>query len=190
MDPYSVLKTLHVLSATAWVGGGLLGTALGFMALRSRSDEALLDTMAQLAWSARRIFVPASFATLAFGLGMTWLGGLWLEVWVLIGLGGIACVIALGIVVLGPRIERLLALRADGRSADAVSIARQVLLAASFDGTVLVLIMVDMVVKPTLGDWPILAGMAAVTILAGVVLLPRALAAPAPTQHAFPEHER
>lgn len=186
MDLFSVLKTLHVLSATAWVGGGLLGTALGMMAARSRSDEQLLDTIAQLKWCAQRIFVPASLATLAFGLGMTWLGDLWLDLWVLIGLGGIAAVIVLGATVLGPRIERILALRAAGRSADAVRLARQVLLAASFDGTILVLVVIDMVLKPTLDDWPILAGLGAIALVAVLVLVPRALAAPSP--HALEEH--
>ena len=187
MELYSILKMLHVLSATAWVGGGLVGTALGLMAARSRTDEALLDTIAQLEWSARRVFVPASFATLAFGLGMTWLGGLWLDAWVLVGLGGIAAVIALGAGVLGPRIERILALRAAGQSGDAVRLARQVLLAASFDGTILVLVVVDMVLKPALGDWPILAGMGGVAIVAALVLMPRALRAPIPSSHSIQE---
>ena len=176
MDPYSLLKTLHVLSATAWVGGGLMGIALGFTAARSRSDEALLDTMAQLEWCARRIFVPCSFATLGFGLGMTWLGNLWLDAWIVVGLVGIAAVIAMGIVVLGPRIDRLLALRAAGRTLDAVRLARQVLLAASLDGVLLVLIVIDMVLKPASDDWPVLVAMLAIALIAALLLLPRALA--------------
>jgi hypothetical protein len=105
---------------------------------------------------------------------------------VLIGLCGIAAVIVLGATVLGPRIERILALRAAGRSADAVRLARQVLLAASFDGTILVLVVIDMVLKPTLDDWPILAGLGAIALVAVLVLVPRALAAPSP--HALEEH--
>ena len=89
MDLYTLLKTLHVLSAIAWVGGGLLGSTLAIRAAR-RGDDMLLAAMAQLAWCADHVFVPAAVATLAFGLGMTWLGGLWLETWILIGLGGIA----------------------------------------------------------------------------------------------------
>jgi hypothetical protein len=184
MDLYTVLKTLHVLSSTAWVGGGLVATALGFAAARKSTHEGLLDTIAQLQWCAQHVFVPASFATLAFGLGMTWLGGLWLETWVLLGLAGIALTIALGLGVLGPRIDRIIELRKTGESAEAVRLARQVLLAASFDGAILVLVVIDMVLKPALGDWPVLAGMGAVALIAALALLPRALIPSSPT---FPE---
>ena len=180
MDLYTILKTLHILSATIWVGGGLLGAALGLIAARSRTDDALLDTIAQLEWSAQHVFVPASVATLVCGLGMTWLGGLWLEPWVLVGFGMIAATIAFGATVLGPRIDRILALRKAGQTDDAVRLARQVLFAASLDGTVLVLATADMVLKPGAGDWPLLAGMAAIALIAGLFLLPRAFATPLP----------
>ena len=56
--------------------------------------------------------------------------------------------------------------------------ARQVLIAASLDGILLVLVVVDMVLKPAISDWPILTGMVSIAIIAAVALLPRALATP------------
>jgi hypothetical protein len=185
MDLYSIVKTLHVLSAIVWVGGGMLMLTLGLRAARSRSDAALLATMAQMGFCGPRIFMPASLATLGFGLAMTWLGNLWLEAWVLVGLGGIAILIVLGATALGPRIGRVLALEAKGRGDEAVLLARQVLLAASFDGTLLVLVVIDMVLKPAFADWPLLAGLAAVALVSALVFMPRALAPAMRVHHAL-----
>jgi uncharacterized membrane protein len=185
VDLFPILKTLHVLSAIVWVGGGLLAVTLGFRAARGSSSEALLAAMAQMGFCGGRIFMPASLATLVFGLGMTWVGNLWLDVWVLIGLGGIGVLIVLGATVLGPRIGHVLALHAEGKTDEAVRLARKVLLAACFDGTLLVVIVIDMVLKPTLGEWPILAAFAAVALASALVFMPRALAPVMRAHHAL-----
>jgi uncharacterized membrane protein len=178
IDLYSIIKALHVLSATVWVGGGLFGAALGLRAARSDSDEALFATMGQLAWCGGRIFVPAALATLASGLGMTWLGNLWLDAWVLIGLCGVAATMVLGMAVEGPILDRALRMHARGQTAVAARHVRRVLVAARFEVTLLVLVVVDMVLKPSFVDWPILAGMAAAALVTAGFSTPRALTAP------------
>jgi uncharacterized membrane protein len=175
MDLYILFKTLHVLSAVVWVGGASLGVALGLRAARSADDD-LLRVMNQLKWCADRVFVPASMATLISGLIMTWLGGLWLETWVLIALAGIASTMAIGIGVLGPRIERALKLQADGESGVATEVARRALWAGSFDLSLLLIVVVDMVVKPSSQDLPVLTIFAALVVVSAAILLPRALA--------------
>jgi len=178
VDLYSAIKTLHVLSAITWVGGGLLSSVLGFRATRSGSDEALLGILEQFGWCGPRVFVPASMATLIFGIGMTWLGALWSEVWILVALGGIATAVAIGAGVLGRWAERVRTLQAAGKTEAAVILARRLLLAAAFDRTLVVLVTVDMVLKPSLANWPVLSGLAAIAMVSGLYFLPRALAAP------------
>lgn len=175
MDLYTLFKSLHVVAAVAWVGGASLGMALGLQAARSADDD-LFGALRQLKWCAERIFVPASMATLAFGLAMTWLANLWLELWVLIAFLGIAVTMTIGMAILGPRIEHALELYAEGETRAAAEIARRVLWAGGFDLTLLLIIVVDMVVRPNASDVPVLLTFAGLVLAAGFVFLPRALA--------------
>lgn len=172
MDWYTILKFLHVASAVTWVGGALLMVILGARATRAGSDAEIVAVVRQVAWAAERIFMPASIATLILGLIVAWIGGLWSNLWVILGLVGVAITIGLGIGVLTPRIKKVEASFASGGvAADAVPGAREVLTLAKFDIVLLFTIVADMVLKPSYADWPVLAIMAVVLIAAGAAFL-------------------
>jgi hypothetical protein len=173
MDWYAIFKFLHVASAVIWIGGGLTMVLLGVKADRAKNDTELVGVVRQVAWAAERIFVPASISTLVFGLLTTWLGSLWSELWVILGLVGIVATLFIGIVILTPRAKKAGA--EPGVTPLAVSVSREILTIAKFDMTMLLVIIADMVIKPSVSDWGWLVAFAVVIVSAGALWLPPAL---------------
>jgi uncharacterized membrane protein len=175
MDAYLLFKFLHVFSAVAWVGGGLCLTALGAFA-SSRKDEAeMMRVVDSVAFMANRWFMPASLLTLLFGLIAAWLGGLFSQLWVIIGLIGYAMAFATGAGVLGPTSEKIKKLKAEGRASEAFPLGRRLLETAKFDYVVMFIVIADMVLKPGVGDVVTLAAMALILVAGAVTFLGRAL---------------
>jgi uncharacterized membrane protein len=164
MDVYLIFKLLHVLSAVAWVGGGLCLMVLGLFA-SSRDDAEMLRVIESVAFMGNRWFMPASLLTVIFGAIATFFGPGFGELWILLGLAGFAAAFVTGTFVFKPQSDELVALIAEGRQAEAVSIGRRLLNVAKFDYTVMFLVISDMVLKPGLHDVPVLAFMA--VVLAG-----------------------
>jgi uncharacterized membrane protein len=175
MDWYVLLKTLHVTAAVLWVGGGFLGLMLGVQAERSRDTGQLIAVVGQLGWCADRVFVPAGIGTLITGIATTWVGGLWSESWVWLGLAGIATTIGMGMGVLGPRVASAVALAKAGELDRAASMVRKVLALARFDAVMLLAVVAVMVLKPSFTDWPVLTLIGTAIAAVGALSLPRAL---------------
>ena len=172
MDAYLVFKFLHVFAAVAWVGGGLCLTVLGALAA-SRNDEAeMMHVVDSVAFMANRWFMPASLLTLIFGLIAAWLGGLFTQLWVILGLTGFAMAFATGAGILGPTAEKIKKLKAEGRVSEALPLGRRVLQTAKFDYVVMFVVIADMVLKPGLGDLATLVVLALI-LLGGAVLFLR-----------------
>jgi uncharacterized membrane protein len=148
---YLAFKTVHVLAAVLWVGGGTLLTVLAITAERDLDPARLLGVARQAEWAAR-IFIPSSFTVLAMGIAMTMNGDLdWGQFWLVFGLIAWAISTAIGVGFLTPRIKQLNELIQErGERDPAVQAAVQpVLLAARIDIALLLLIVIDMTVKPS-----------------------------------------
>lgn len=172
MDWYALFKFLHVAAAVIWIGGAFVMIVLGARADRAKNDAEIVAVVRQIAWAAERIYVPASVATLIFGLVAAWLGNLWGNLWVILGLVGVAATIALGVAVLTPRAKKVEATyAASGVTPSAVAICRDILTIARFDTVLLFTVVADMVLKPEMGDWVVLAVMAVVIVAAAAVWL-------------------
>ena len=168
MDWYLILKLLHVASVVIWIGGAFVMVMLGVRATGSADDRVIVDVVRQVAWAADRIYVPASISTLVFGLLLAWYASVWANLWVILGLIGVASTVGLGILVLTPLTKRVdLRFAAAGASPDVVATCRETLTIAKFDLVLLFTIIADMVLKPEPTDWPILAVMALVLLAAG-----------------------
>jgi uncharacterized membrane protein len=88
MDLEPWLHFGHVLGAIGWVGGALV---LGILASRARSSgepQAVREFVKTLEYLGARLFFPAFFATLIFGVWLVLIeaGGDFLQVWVALGL--------------------------------------------------------------------------------------------------------
>jgi hypothetical protein len=170
MDWYSIVKFLHIVSATLWVGGGFVLFLLGVLAERAGNIEDKLLAMRASGQLGGKFFAPMSMLTLIFGLVMCgfWIG--FAELWVVIGLAGYATTFSIGMFVFKPTGERMGAMVAkDGVTPSVLAIGQRMMRWARLDYAVMLVIIADMVMKPTLHDIGILAGMA-VVIAAGATL--------------------
>ncbi|MDX8519077.1 DUF2269 family protein [Mesorhizobium dulcispinae] len=170
MDWYTIVKFLHVVSAILWVGGGFVLFLLGVLADRAGNIEDKLQAMRASGELGGRFFAPMSMLTLIFGLVMC---GFWVgfsELWVIIGLAGYATTFSIGMLVFKPTGERIGAMIAkDGVTPAVLAIGQRMMRWARLDYAVMLAIIADMVLKPTLNDIAVLAGMALV-IAAGAAL--------------------
>ncbi|PBB26463.1 MULTISPECIES: DUF2269 family protein [unclassified Mesorhizobium] len=170
MDWYSIVKFLHVTSAILWVGGGFVLFLLGVLAERAGNIEDKLQAIRASGQLGGRFFAPMSMLTLIFGLIMC---GFWVgfsDLWIIIGLAGYATTFSIGMLIFKPTGERMGAMIAnEGITPAVLAIGQRMMSAARFDYAVMLVIVADMVLKPTTHDIGILAGMALV-MAAGAIL--------------------
>ncbi|MCA0276734.1 MAG: DUF2269 domain-containing protein [Proteobacteria bacterium] len=159
MDFYSVVKFMHVVAAVLWVGGGFALMLLAVRADRAGDTEGMLQVMRSVGELGNRLFMPASLVTLLLGLAMCWF---WVG-WIIIGLAGYAATFLIGTLVFKPTADRMSALIArDGVTPAVLEQGRRILKVARFDYAVMLVIVADMVLKPTPSDVSVLATMAMV----------------------------
>jgi uncharacterized membrane protein len=148
---YFVFKAIHVTFAVIWIGGGMLLTILGLTAER-RNDPAELAAVArQAALVGQKVFSPAAVIVFLAGLGMMINGSLdWNQFWVSFGLLGFLSSFVVGIAFLAPQSKRAAALiESDGVASPAAQAAiAKILVIARYDIAVLLLVVLDMVLKP------------------------------------------
>jgi len=136
MDLYAVFKFLHILTAVAWVGGGVTLLVGSVLAQRAEGDAALFRFLDLMNLLGKTWFVPASFLTVVFGAIAATFGGMWGEFWVLLGLAGFASTFFTGLLILEPTGRRLGGLIAEGREAEALAQGRRLMQVGRFDYTV------------------------------------------------------
>ena len=170
MDWYSIVKFYHVICALLWVGGGFALMLLALRAERANNIEGMLQSMRATGELGNRFFAPMSMLTLAFGLIMC---GFWVgfsDLWIVIGLVGYATTFSIGMLVFKPTGERMGAMiAAEGVTPAVLAVGQRMMGWARLDYVVMLVIVADMVLKPTLRDVGILAGMALV-VAAGAAL--------------------
>lgn len=163
MDFYSVVKFLHVVAAIVWVGGGFALMLLAVRADRAGDTHGMLQVMRSVGELGNRLFMPASLVTLLLGLVMCWFWVGFADLWIMIGLAGYAATFLIGTLVFKPTADRMAALIArDGVTPAVLDNGRRILKVARFDYAVMLVIVADMVLKPTPSDMPVLLAMAAV----------------------------
>jgi hypothetical protein len=149
---YKTLMAVHVLMAVTWVGGGLMLTMQAEKAKRSRDNQEFVKVAMSAEFWATRVFIPSAFILLACGLGMVFDGHIgFSKPFVDIGLTGWILSFAIGTGFLGPqggKVGKLVA--AGGGAVDEAILARvnRILVVARVDLVILLLIVVNMVVKP------------------------------------------
>jgi uncharacterized membrane protein len=167
MDWYSIVKFGHVICALLWVGGGFAMILNGVLADRAGDAEATMRAIRMSSDLGGRLMVPASMLTLVFGLVMCWFWVGFSDLWIIIGLAGYAATFLVGLFYFKPVSERLAAtVERDGVTPAALADGRAMLRVARFDYSVMLIVVADMVLKPTASDTATLTAMALV-LLAG-----------------------
>jgi len=149
---FGVFKLVHVCIAVFWVGGGLLLTALALRATRSSDPKELATIARQAAFAGEKFFAPAGGVVLAMGIALVinspeWGFG---TTWVDIGLAGWAISFVTGVAVLSPRAKKIAQLlETVGDAAPETQAAiREILLIARLDVALLLVVVMDMLMKP------------------------------------------
>lgn len=171
MDAYLVFKFLHVLAAMAWIGGGVTLAVMGIMADRRRDEAEVVRIINSVGLLGVRWFMPSALLTLVLGIVVTTLGGLWGELWVVLGLVGFAATFVTGHFVLRPQAEAAARLAREGHVSEAAGAGRKLLRVSKFDYTMLILVVADMVLKPVWTDYATLAAMAVVLVAGALAFL-------------------
>lgn len=153
MDFYTIFKFLHVVAAMAWVGGGVTLFAMVIFAERAKDDAEMMRLLGTVGMMGNRWFLPASLLTLVFGIITTTLGGLWAELWVVLGLVGLAASFLTGHFVLRVKAMAAGKFMAEGNLSQAAGIGRKLICVAKFDYVMLFLIVADMVLRPEWTDF-------------------------------------
>jgi uncharacterized membrane protein len=150
-DWYALFKAIHVTFAVIWIGGGVLLTILGIRAQREDDPAKIVTVAQQAAFAGERIFAPAGLVVLLMGIAMmintSW--G-WSHFWIVAGLIGYAATFVTGVAVLSPLAKQIEASAQENGPEHPTTLALidRVLLIARVDVAVLLLVILDMVIKP------------------------------------------
>jgi hypothetical protein len=147
---YEWLLAIHILMAVIWVGGGF---AMQILATRLRKTDppTMVRAALQFEWIGTHVYLPASLVLLLAGIGMV-LEGQWgfTTPWVLIGLIGFGVTVVTGAGFIGPQTKKVHAvIEAKGMDAPEVpGLMARLFVISRIDLVVLLLVVVDMAVKP------------------------------------------
>jgi uncharacterized membrane protein len=150
---YQVYLALHVVSIVIWVGGDVTLTTLGIVFER-RGDGPTLQALGRMgAWIGTRVYTPALFAVLVFGIALMekgnwdWFGVFWID-FALVGWLVAGCI---GVGFVGPELGRIdeAAQKFGPMSEEVGQRVKRLFMIFRFDTALLLLIVVDMVAKPS-----------------------------------------
>jgi uncharacterized membrane protein len=151
-DSYSIYKALHVVAVVIWVGGDVTLTTVGIVFERRGDGETLASLGKIGAWVGTRIYTPALFAVLAFGIALVEKGNLgWNTFWIDFALVGWAIAASVGVLFVGPELGRI-DRAAQHHGPDSAEVGRRVkrlFTIFRFDTVLLLLIVLDMTAKPS-----------------------------------------
>jgi uncharacterized membrane protein len=166
MDWYLIVKFLHVMMALIWVGGGFAMMVNGTLADRAGDDEATMRAIRLSSDLGGLLMMPSSLLTLVSGLVMCWFWIGFTDLWIIIGLAGYAATFLIGLLIFKPTSERLAAtVERDGITPAALSDGRGMMKIARFDYAVMLVVVADMVMKPTSADTVVLTAMVLVLLV-------------------------
>jgi uncharacterized membrane protein len=151
MDSFELMKTVHVLAAVVWVGGGATIQVLAARIQAQNDPVRLVQFSKDIEWVGMRVYTPASIIVLLMGIGMVMQGFPdFSDLWIILALVGIAISVAVGAGYLGPtsgKLGRMIEERGP-EDAEAQQTLGRLLVVSRVDLAILLLIVIDMVVKP------------------------------------------
>ena len=155
MTWYDWFKTLHVLAAVVWVGGGTTLVVYALLTMRQNTPAEMASFARKAGLIGERFYAPMSFIVLAFGCGlMENSASPWTydQFFVIFALAGWAASTLIGVLFLGPEAKKLGKLMPT-RPPDDPEIQyriRRILITARIDVVLLLAIVFVMTAKPFL----------------------------------------
>ncbi|MCC5987644.1 MAG: DUF2269 family protein [Pararhodobacter sp.] len=169
MDWVLFVKFLHVVVVILWLGGGFCIALIASFAERANDDVQLATALRNNALLGKFLFFPALLATLVTGGILWWASWSLVEFWLLLGMGGFAASILIGMLILGPGSDRIaVALETEGPIPDILNEGRRLMRFGRFEVVILFSTAAVMILRPQPNDIGILAALV-VAIAAGAV---------------------
>jgi uncharacterized membrane protein len=150
---FEFYKTIHVLAAVAWVGAVIFAEVHAYWVTKRNTPQDFGHFVDFQAWVGFKYFPPLTILVLASGILMVIESGYgFSETWIIIGLVLWAVSVALGAGFLGPQSIKIQEGMKAGGPPDTALQQRidRVQFAARADVVLLMVIVVDMVIKPSL----------------------------------------
>jgi uncharacterized membrane protein len=147
---YTVLKTIHILAAATWLGGGSFVATLAARARREQSADRLAALLSLVEPVAKRVFPGSGLILVITGFWMIGNGDLPYDTWVILGIIAWAYSFVAGGALIGPTVGRAVQAFEEGGPTNpaAAPLVTRFLLLARIDSLVLTLAVLDMVIKP------------------------------------------
>lgn len=172
MTRYELLLFLHVAAVIVWLGAGFVVAVLVLGAERAGDRMKEAGHHRDVGWLAPRLFIPASLASLVFGI-LVVVDGPWSlgETWIVIGLVGWAASFLLGFFYFRPEAERIGALVAQHGPAhpEVAHRVHRLNIVDRMQLLILFSVVADMVIKPTAEDAAVLIAGAAIMVTAAIL---------------------
>jgi uncharacterized membrane protein len=149
---YQIYLTLHVLAVVVWVGGDITLTTLGIV-FESKQDGPTLAALGRMgSWIGTRVYTPALFFVFGFGVALVEKSGIgWHHFWIVFAVVGWALAMLIGIAFVGPELGRIdqAAQEFGPESPEVGRRVKRLFTIFRFDTALLILVVVDMVAKPS-----------------------------------------
>jgi uncharacterized membrane protein len=149
---YQAYLAIHVISVVIWVGGDITLTTLGIVFERRHDTGALAELGKMGAWIGTRVYTPALFVVIGFGIALMHERDLdWGQFWVVFGLIGWAIAATVGVGFVGPELGRIdkAAQQFGPESPEVGRRVKRLFAIFRFDTALLALIVLDMTAKPS-----------------------------------------
>jgi uncharacterized membrane protein len=151
MTAYGILKAIHVLSVIVWVGGGVTMFVLAIRMVRFQDAARVFSFVRDVDWMGKHVYLPASMTVLVAGILTALEAHLSFRApWLVLGLLGIVATASTGTMFFLPEGKRIIAI-GEQRGAGDPEVQRRIVRlvrVARVDLVVLLLVVVDMVLKP------------------------------------------
>jgi uncharacterized membrane protein len=150
---YNMILLVHILGAIVWVGSAIFIQIYVTRLDRAGENTRLMAFAKDVEKLSTVIFLPSSLVVLLAGIAMVvYAPGVEAsDLWIIIGLAGIVSTIVIGAAFIGPESGRL-ARAADQRGPDDPEVlrrTRRIFAISRIDLSVILLVVADMVLKPT-----------------------------------------
>jgi uncharacterized membrane protein len=154
VNAYDLVKFAHVAGAITWIGSGIALTVLTALLRRTRDADALVAVGERSQALGNVLFAPAALVTLAAGVALVAMEPAFrfVDLWILIGFGGIAASGVAQMALAGPGGERFAALAVDRglEAPETLAAARRMTSGNLADTGLLLVVVWAMVAKPVL----------------------------------------
>lgn len=152
MTTYEFLLFAHLLFVVTWVGTDICLQVLAFRAMAAGPQRTVVFS-SDVEWLGKRLLVPSSLLVVVFGvLLVNEVGYDFSDTWITLAFIAFAASFIAGAGFLGPESGRISKLAAErgAEDADVQARIRRVLFVSRIELVILVLVILDMVVKPGL----------------------------------------